>query len=148
MSQVQRVISYLTLPSQNFFKEDTIEFIVDCIINKREERLPPNPVVRCAPAHRKYAVIDGHNLIAVYDMLNRPFNVHVAESSRDYANCNAQEIDAAARKRKSELELKFDTSLRDVIKTREAGIKSFTELRKKYHYMQNLQTAAEYFRIR
>jgi hypothetical protein len=83
MGRIIEVQPAMVKPSQNYLKEDTTRFILQCIIDGKEEELPPPPIVRLDPVSRKYVAIDGHNLLAICQLLDRACEVFVAEASND-----------------------------------------------------------------
>lgn len=115
------------LPSQNFLKEKTVRFILDCISNGRFDDLPPTPLVRADETGRLIA-IDGHNLIAVKLFRNEPIDVIVAESAQD----GLPPISEANKTRNQELLEKFDTVLAEQRRVENEGIKTFHDLLQKY----------------
>ena len=71
MGRLIKVKANEIIPSQDFVKEDTIGYILKCIVNNEEEKLPPTPIVRNNPNGPGYIAIDGHNLIIISDLLER-----------------------------------------------------------------------------
>ena len=70
------------LPSQDFLKPKTIEFIFSCIKNGTLDKLPPAPIVR-KDSEGNMVAIDGHNLIAVKLYRNEDIDIHLAKSAND-----------------------------------------------------------------
>ena len=114
------------LPSQDFLKDDTIKHILDLIHKNKLGDLPPTPIV--VAVGDVYVALDGHNLVAVMDFLNRDIKVFVASSKTDKVAGN----NAASTGRNKEIMLKFDKILENLKTTQSKGIHDFTELRKKY----------------
>jgi len=70
------------LPTQDFLKPGTVEYIFGCIADGAESGLPPSPIVR-KNLEGGLLAIDGHNLIAVRLALGEDIEVHLAESKDD-----------------------------------------------------------------
>lgn len=137
-------------PSQDFLKEGTIKFILECIFSGNEEKLPPAPMVRFDRASGCYIAIDGHNLLAVSDLLGRPCDVYVAEHANDTITlneCPNASIDAL-KQRNADLRKKFDGVIKDIINLEKVGINSFRDLRMRYGYTSNLEMAKAYFLLK
>jgi hypothetical protein len=98
-------------PSQNFLKEKTLEYILDCIEHGNTGALPPTPLARADQAGR-YIAIDGHNLIAVYDYLGRTCQIYVADSPTDKLPNDDGKQDGVEARNKDLLD-KFESSLAD-----------------------------------
>jgi len=71
MGRIINVKASQIKPSQDFIKEETIGYILECIIKNELNKLPPTPIVRLNPDGSGYIAIDGHNLIAVFDLIDR-----------------------------------------------------------------------------
>ena len=114
-------------PSQDFLKERTVKFIFDCLKNNQLNLLPPQPVVRRDDQGNLIA-IDGHNLIAVYDWLDKKISVFVVEDQDD----NLRNYGQGAELRQKDFQEKFQkvTFWREQLKKQ--GINSFADLRKRY----------------
>lgn len=125
-------------PSQNYLKEDTTCFILQCIIDGKEDNLPPAPIVRLDPVSGRYVAIDGHNLLAICQLLHRECDVYVAEAPNDklddhkVPNSRAE----ALRQRNDDLEEKFEQVLIEAKRLESQGITSFWELIQKYPRLQ------------
>ena len=114
-------------PSQDFLKEKTVRFILECIRNGNEDQLPPMPIVR-KDSGGKLVAIDGHNLLAVMSRLGRKQIVHVAENAADGL---AQTSDAN-KARNQDLAEKYDSSLSASEEVAIGGIRSFDDLTARY----------------
>ncbi len=114
-------------PSQDFLKERTVKFIFDCLKNNQLNLLPPQPVVRRDDQGNLIA-IDGHNLIAVYDWLDKKISVFVVDDQDD----NLRNYGQGAELRQKDFQEKFQkvTFWREQLKKQ--GINSFADLRKRY----------------
>jgi hypothetical protein len=114
-------------PSQDFLKEKTTRFILECLRNGDEASLPPTPIVRKDEKGGLIA-IDGHNLLAARAYHNQLADVHMAESSEH----GLPEDDEASILRNQDLREKFESSLvaRDI--ARANGVNSFDDLIAKY----------------
>lgn len=115
------------LPSQDFLKERTIQFILECLRTGNTDELPPTPLVRKNEAGQLIA-IDGHNLIAVRLYRNEDIEVLVAGSAGD----GLPPTSRANIIRNQELAAKYDTVLDDRRKVAAEGIGSFDDLIAKY----------------
>lgn len=115
------------LPSQDFLKERTVKFILECLRSGNTQELPPTPLVRKNEAGQLIA-IDGHNLIAVRLFRNEDIEVFVAESASDGLSPTSE----ANITRNQELAAKFDTVLDEQQKVFAGGIKNFGDLIAKY----------------
>lgn len=115
------------LPSQDFLKPDTINFIFECIEKDELDKLPPMPIVR-KDKNGDLIAIDGHNLIAVMYVLNEAIEVHVAKNAND----GIQEIEEADKIRNQQLKAKFDIVLEDRKTVVARGRSTFKELVDKY----------------
>jgi hypothetical protein len=115
------------LPSQDFLKPMTVQYIFDCLKSGELDKLPPQPIV-CKDHHGQLVAVDGHNLIAVKHFLHEDIEVHLAKDSND----GVEEKSEADRARNQELREKFENIL-DYRKTvLEAGINTFEDLLIKY----------------
>jgi hypothetical protein len=114
-------------PSQDFLKENTVKFILECIKNNEESKLPPTPILR-KDDDGQLVAIDGHNLLAVMAYFDRTLEVHVAQSNED----GLPTIDEASVIRNQDLRNKFDSCLNDRDEARKNGIYSFKDLIDKY----------------
>ncbi len=114
-------------PSQDFLKEKTLNFIFECIRNRREYELPPTPIVRKDQAG-KLVAIDGHNILAAMTHLGRNVDVHVATSKTDGLIDNSE----ATKLRNKDLFDKFGESLEERDKTIKSGVSTFHDLVNKY----------------
>ncbi len=131
------------LPSQDFLKEDTLGFILKCLENGADEKLPPMPLVRCNPEAKNFIAIDGHNLLAIYDLLGQDCEVYLAESDDDRL---IGSVNAIAQ-RNQELADKYEQALAGLNKLAQQGIASFSDLRKRYPYLANWEEAKKHFKI-
>ena len=114
-------------PSQDFLKEGTVNFILQCVKDGDYEQLPPNPIVR-RDTEGKLVAIDGHNLLAVRAFYGQKQQVHIAESAEDGLIENSD----ADRLRNQDLRDKFESCLaaRESVSSR--GIDTFNDLISKY----------------
>ncbi len=75
----------LIKPSQDFLKKGTVDFILDCYKKNKIDSLPPTPLVRKHPNSKNtYVAIDGHNLLAVSELLGKACEVYIVSSADDY----------------------------------------------------------------
>jgi 8-oxo-dGTP diphosphatase len=117
------------LPSQNFLKATTLEYISLCLETNDLLNLPPTPIVREDNAG-SFIAVDGHNLLAVKAFLGEEIEVHLAKSPTDgLPNDSAANIS-----RNEELQKKFDKVIKDRIEAERDGIASFQELIEKYKH--------------
>lgn len=114
-------------PSQNFLKEHTVRFILECLRKGDEASLPPEPILRL-DAEGKPVAIDGHNLLAVRAFMNQQQDVHIASSPED-GLIGDSEGNAA---RNEDLRNKFVSSLVERDEVAAEGITSFDDLIRKY----------------
>ncbi len=120
-------------PSQDFLKEGTVDFILDCIAENKKDKLPPAPIVRENPdSLGEYIAIDGHNLLAVKDFLKEEVDVYVAESGGDFIDGNSEAIAI----RNQELKDKFDFVLNESHRIEKEGVSGFSDLCKKYPFFK------------
>ena len=145
MGERVEVFSNEVLPSQDFLKEKTVKHIMECILNNKQDELPPTPIVRKNPHGTGFIAIDGHNLIAVYDLLGERFEVFVAENSLDKLE-NLVETESL-KKRNRDLAEKFDSAILEAERLEKEGICSFSDLRKKYAWMKDLTTLKNHFNL-
>lgn len=134
-------------PSQNFLKEDTIKFIFTCYFENKKQLFPPIPVVRYDVEKDEYIAIDGHNLIAIYDLLGEGINIYVAKNKRDcltQKNFPKASMDGL-KSRNKDLEEKYDFVIDDYNKLKENNISSFFNLRSKYSYLENKVVAKSFY---
>lgn len=133
-------------PSQDFLKEGTVAFILECYRNSDPKNLPPEPVVRIDPRDGKMIAIDGHNLFSVKDQKGEPTRIYIAESADDVLKKeqfpNATEEAIAERNR--ELREKFDKAIEWSDKLKEQGIGSFSDLNKKYEHLFESESHNEF----
>ncbi len=117
-------------PSQDFLKEGTVKFIFDCLKNNQPNLLPPQPIVR-RDDNGNLIAIDGHNLIAVYDWLDKKISVFVVDNQDD----NLRNYGQGAELRQKDFQEKFQkvTFWREQLKKQ--GINSFADLRKRYRFL-------------
>ena len=127
MATEQYVNTQDVSPSQDFLKENTLRFILDCIKNGKEDELPPEPILR-KDSDGNLIAIDGHNLLAVNGLLKRPTRVHIAEDATD----GLPETGDANITRNKDLAEKFELSLAERDRVAEEGVKSFADLTAKY----------------
>lgn len=122
MGEIIKTKTYGIIPSQDFIKEGTIKYILECINSGELDRLPPTPIVRRKPDSDEYIAIDGHNLLVIYDLLDRECEVYIAGSKDDGLEGDAESI----KKRNQDLKEKFDQVLEDI---KNINIKNIKELR-------------------
>ena len=115
------------LPSQDFLKEKTIRFILECFRTGRIDELPPTPLVR-HDEEGNLVAIDGHNLIAVRLHRNEPIDIIVVTSPED----GLPETSEANAARNRDLAEKYDTVLAEQRRVAAEGIASFGDLIAKY----------------
>ena len=114
-------------PSQNFLKEKTVRFILECIQNGNEEDLPPKPIVR-HDSTGKLVAIDGHNLLAVRAFYGQRQTIHIADSAEDGLPVDTE----ANRLRNQDLHDKFESSLTERDSAKTENVNSFSDLIAKY----------------
>jgi hypothetical protein len=119
-------------PSQNFLKERTVRFILECLRDGNTTDLPPTPLVRKDAAGNLVA-IDGHNLIAVRLFRDEDIEVIVAASATDGLPPTTE----ANRTRNQELADKYDTVLAERQKVAAEGIVTFHDLNARYKALFN-----------
>ncbi len=98
-------------PSQDFLKRDTVDFILQCIQRGKIANLPPTPIVRRDSEGDGYVAIDGHNLLAIFAMLERECDVYLAASAQDFLP-NPDNLPAVAKRNQDLLE-KFEECLEE-----------------------------------
>ena len=115
------------LPSQDFLKEKTVQYIFDCLANGQLDKLPPTPLVR-KDENGDLIAIDGHNLIAVRLFRGELVEVVVADSPDE----GLPETTDANIERNQELAEKFETVLEDRRRVVAGGILTFADLIYRY----------------
>lgn len=134
-------------PSQNFLKEDTVRFILKQVFTGQHERLPPIPIVRYYSVTNQYIAIDGHNLLAVKDLLGEACSVYVPNSAQDEITVveapNSSEF--AIRCRNKDLAEKFYSVLELKDKVEQQGIRSFQDLRMQYYALHSIKTVQLFY---
>lgn len=146
MSQIIKLKTSEIKPSQDFLKENTIKFILKNYFNNRRDLFPPIPLVRFNSNTNEYVAIDGHNLIAIYDLLGEEMDVFLVDNNQDFLkeenfpNSSKESLES----RNNDLKDKFDIILQEVEKVKNSGLNSFTDLRKKYFYLENLELAKKF----
>lgn len=134
-------------PSQDFVKEGTVGYILECIVKKELDKLPPTPIVRANPDDSGYIAIDGHNLIVIYDLLDKQIEVYVADSSDDRLIELPRSTSDATTKRNQDLKDKYD-NVRGMTKALSLrGISSFKDLRVKYPYLSDFKSAIKHYHL-
>ena len=147
MGHLKILSTDLIKPSQNFLKEDTLRFILECIIHKEYEKLPPAPIVRAHQYH--YDAIDGHNLLAVKSMLQEKVQVYVAQSPNDelvaqlFPHATANSLAS----RNLNLQQKYEVVTANAAQVQAQGIKSIQDLQQKYAFLKDFETARLYFNL-
>ncbi|HLC58785.1 MAG TPA: hypothetical protein VJI68_02900 [Candidatus Nanoarchaeia archaeon] len=144
MGQFLVLPSRRIIPSQDFLKEDTVGHILRCYFNNMESKLPPSPFVR--RYGKDYIAIDGHNLLAINQLMGKETMVYVANSSDD-GLVDATNNNPGLIQRNLDLANKFDTVLFDVKRLDKEGIRSFTDLLAKYDFLRNIESAKKYYKI-
>jgi hypothetical protein len=134
-------------PSQNFLKERTVNFILTCFFEEQKELLPPPPIVRYDPETEKYIAIDGHNLLAIYDLFKETIEVYQAESAEDHLTQESlpNSSPESLQERNQELKEKYSSIIQVANHLDSTGISSFGDLRKKYPFLENFETAQSYY---
>jgi hypothetical protein len=142
VGSIIRTLPSQVQPSQNFLKEDTLHFIADAILTKHEEKLPPTPIVRRKPFSDQFIAIDGHNLLAIFVLMNRECTLYIAENANDILTIadSPQSSEEALQKRNADLKMKFDQVLEDVKNLEVAGITSFKDLIAKYDVFKQISS--------
>ena len=85
-------------PSQNFLTEKTIGYILACMLAGETNKLPPTPLVRKNQTN-DYIAIDGHNVLAACDLLDKEVEVYIASSKYDDLQETAQSTPDSVKKR-------------------------------------------------
>lgn len=138
MGKIIKISTEKIKPSQNFLKEKTVKFILRNIFEGNEDNLPPSPMVRNDVNNLgEYIAIDGHNLIAVKDLLEENIEVYVARNENDFIEGNSD----AVSERNEELKEKFNLAQVESRKTKKEGIATFKDLREKYFYLNDVEKA-------
>jgi hypothetical protein len=114
-------------PSQDFLKEKTTKFILECIKNGEEDQLPPTPILR-KDDQGQLVAIDGHNLLAVMAYFDRKVEVHIAENNEDGLPATSE----ANIIRNQDLKNKFESCLDARDEVQRNGVHSFRDLLIKY----------------
>jgi len=135
------------MPSQDFLKEKTVAYILRCYFQKKEEDLPPSPIVRVDPETKKYIAIDGHNLLAVNDLLNKKTKVYIALSPHDTIVIPETGLPESIIQRNKDLKEKYDSCILEAKSVTKKGITSFTILRKQYPFLLTVSNAKKYVGI-
>jgi len=110
-------------PSQDFLKERTVKFILECLRTGKTDELPPTPLVR-EDEEGDLVAIDGHNLIAVRAFRGEDVDVRVVAASTD----GLPSITQANITRNEELAEKYDLVLEQRREVAAKGIVSFAGL--------------------
>ena len=134
-------------PSQDFLKEGTIKFILTCYFKNKKQLFPPAPVVRYNSEKNEYIAIDGHNLIAIYDLLEENIDIYVAENKKDYLTKEnfPNASDDGLKSRNQDLEEKYEIVLNNYYKLQKNNINSFFDLRNKYSYLESEEIAKSFY---
>lgn len=134
-------------PSQDFLKEKTVIRILENYFKGRMNALPPIPLVRYVPEKDEYIAIDGHNLIALYDLIGEEMKVYVAESNDDYLTKDnfPESSEDSLQDRNSDLKDKFDLVIDDAEKVMKKGIVDFADLRGGYDYLESVDAARKFY---
>ena len=148
MGNIIEVDTSIVRPSQDFLKPDTLRHIFTCYFGGDRSQLPPAPIVRVHPAGG-YIAIDGHNLLAIDDLLGYTCRVYVANNPTDEltpADVKRSTPEALAH-RNVDLKEKFDSSLERANQLSSMDLGSFGLLRSKYAFLKDTQTAKKYFQL-
>jgi hypothetical protein len=129
------------LPSQDFLKENTLGHILRCYEHHQESELPPPPMVR--KGLNGYIAIDGHNLLAINDLLGRETKVFLAESEDDGLEGSSEGI----LQRNADLKEKFSQSLAEAEALRKKEIRTIRDLRARYAFLSSKQKALQHYGI-
>jgi len=124
MGKLIEVESGSVRPSQNFLKRNTVAFIISCYKNNLIDELPPTPIVRQDPGDGSLVAIDGHNLLAVNYLLQKPTTVYLAENEMDFLEGENSSIT----KRNEDLKLKFNKVLEIASSLKQNGIVTIKDL--------------------
>lgn len=119
-------------PSQDFLKEKTVRFILQCIREGKDDQLPPPPIVR-KDAQGKLVAIDGHNLLAVRAYRGEFQEVHVAKAPDD----GLPEISKSNVDRNNDLREKFDACLLERDRAGSKGVRTMMDLIGRYPELFN-----------
>lgn len=139
MGNIIKINTNQIKPSQDFLKERTVKFILACFSENKKDMLPPTPIVKKDSEDGSYIAIDGHNLLAVYDLLGEEIEVYVARDENDelteevFSNFSSESL------------LSRNRDLKEKYNFIEAKKDSFSELRDKYPYLKDFETAKEYY---
>ncbi|MDP3742054.1 MAG: hypothetical protein Q8R15_01940 [Candidatus Micrarchaeota archaeon] len=136
-------------PSQNFLKEKTLGYVLACYFDNREADLPPAPIVRLIPGRNAYVAIDGHNILAIDDLLQRKTKVYVAASYYDQLTSDAclSSSQEGLKQRNNDLKQKFDQCLIEAKNLEKEQISSFSDLRRKYDFLSTIESAKEHYNL-
>ena len=136
------------MPSQGFVKEDTVEFILQCIVKGELEKLPPAPIVRKHPSRSGYVAIDGHSLLVVKSMLHERAELYLAKSSIDYLSKKEfpKNSEESLSSRNRDLS-KFESVLAKAEILQSEGIKTILDLRNKYEFLRDMESAKKHFNL-
>ncbi len=116
MGQLIKLKTELIRPSQNFLKEGTINFILDCYEKGKISSLPPTPIVRKHPnITDAFIAIDGHNLLAVNEYLGIDSEIYLVNSAKDYLPNPTN--DESIAQRNQDLTEKYESSVFEADKT-------------------------------
>lgn len=129
MGEYIAVSSSVVLPSQDYLKPETLEYILNCYDNEGYDNLPPSPIVRKHPTDNDiFIAIDGHNLLAVNEYLQRATEVYLADSATDVPPSNNQSNGEAILQRTVELRAKFVSCVAASERMQKEGFATFAEL--------------------
>ena len=134
-------------PSQDFLKEGTLGFILRCYFEDKKEELPPIPFVRLDPKTKRYIAIDGHNLLAVNDLLGIKTKVFVAKSSHDKLLPISSTSLEGVHKRNQDLNENFEKVLAEAEKMCNKGLDSIAALRRRYPFLGSVAKAKKHYRL-
>jgi hypothetical protein len=124
---IMKVSPEQILPSQNFLKPGTVQFILRCLNTGKTEELPPPPLV-VEDENGRMIAVDGHNMIAVSRYRGELVKVSIAKSATD----GLPPTSAANDTRNQELADKYDTVLDEQRRVAAEGITSFDSLLSQY----------------
>ena len=123
MGTILKTNPSLIKPSQDFLKEDTLNFIKRNFEAGDFEKLPPIPIIR-KDENNHYIAIDGHNLLAFYSLKNMECNVYVADGREDKFKGDSEMIT----KRNQDLFEKYDYALEQANLLDKKGVSTIKDL--------------------
>lgn len=118
------------LPSQDFLKEGTVKFIVDCLSRGDLAKLPPPPMVRSVDFSHNLVAIDGHNLLAIKAIIGESCLVYLANSPSDFIQ--SDDATTGVLSRNKDLNDKFSLAETEARRLFACGIKNVLALAGQY----------------